>query len=232
MKKIFRRSTLSDLLNNLDSYPLYLIPFVALVIGILGSFHCVGMCGGLILMTTKTKKDKAMYHSGRLIGYTILWVVFTFFGIGLSKISENLSLLTALMMGVWFIYQGFKGEKVKLKFPNRFTSFFENKFLRNRTNSAFTVGFFSMFLPCGLLYALILSVSIIGNATISYLSLLTFFIGTTPLLLLTPTLFKKIFEPLKLRSPELLNMGLIIIGVGTITYRIYLIYMKSCMLCH
>ena len=57
--------------------------FSAFILGLLGSFHCVGMCGPIAFMlpvdrTNALKKVSqiAIYHFGRLLAYSIIGLVF------------------------------------------------------------------------------------------------------------------------------------------------------------
>ena len=55
--------------------------FVAFTIGIVGSFHCVGMCGPLALALPLSNDSFAakfsgafIYNAGRIVTYTFFWV--------------------------------------------------------------------------------------------------------------------------------------------------------------
>ena len=68
--------------------------FSAIIFGLLGSFHCIGMCGPIAFMlpvdrTNNTKRilQVSFYHIGRLVTYGILGLLlvswekdFTFLG--------------------------------------------------------------------------------------------------------------------------------------------------------
>ena len=62
----------------------------ALILGLGGSFHCVGMCGpiALVLPVDRNNKLKALiqssiYHLGRMITYAIMGLIFGMVGKGL-----------------------------------------------------------------------------------------------------------------------------------------------------
>ena len=62
----------------------------ALVFGLLGSFHCVGMCGPIAFVlpvdrsnTYKKVFQITLYHIGRLLAYSIIGLVFGIIGKGL-----------------------------------------------------------------------------------------------------------------------------------------------------
>ena len=63
----------------------------AIVFGLLGSFHCIGMCGPIAFMlpvdrTNQTKRilQISVYHLGRLISYGILGLLFGLLGKGFN----------------------------------------------------------------------------------------------------------------------------------------------------
>ena len=49
-----------------------IIPFAVVGTSLLGSGHCVAMCGGLIITVARTRSALIRYHLGRLLGYCIL----------------------------------------------------------------------------------------------------------------------------------------------------------------
>lgn len=228
---------MSGLLNNLDHYPFYVIPFVAIIIGLLTSVHCVGMCGGLILAFTKNRNQNLAYQIGRLLGYLTIVVILSFLGINLNRYSQNLSLVMAIFIGLIFIYSGLVSH-IHLHFPfqaqtQRFTqkvfAFLDSV---HPLFKSFSVGFMSLFLPCGPLYAMVISLAIIGNKYVSILGIMGFWLGTVPLLFFTPKVVEKIFKPIRNKIPKLSSLTLVMIGFSTIGYRIYLIYNPDCPLCH
>ena len=48
------------------------LPWIAFLIGLGGSLHCVSMCGGLVTACAKTKREVAVYQVGRLMGYLLI----------------------------------------------------------------------------------------------------------------------------------------------------------------
>ena len=63
----------------------------ALVLGLLGSLHCLGMCGPIAFMlpldhsnTMKKTTQLSIYHLGRLLAYGIIGVLFGLLGKGLA----------------------------------------------------------------------------------------------------------------------------------------------------
>src|SRR5690625_5954629 len=79
----------------------------AFLFGLLGSFHCIGMCGPIafILPVDRTSRAKGMwqtslYHMGRLLTYTIIGVLFGLIGSSfqLFGFQQGLSIAMGVLM--------------------------------------------------------------------------------------------------------------------------------------
>ena len=82
----------------------------ALILGLMGSLHCVGMCGPIAFMlpvdrTNNYKKfgQIFIYHFGRLLAYGIIGLIFGLLGKGLSifGIQQKLSIVIGIIMIVF-----------------------------------------------------------------------------------------------------------------------------------
>ncbi|NNC62923.1 MAG: sulfite exporter TauE/SafE family protein, partial [Eudoraea sp.] len=76
--------------------------YTAFLLGLLGSLHCVGMCGPIAFMLPLSRDNKArmfgqlfLYHFGRILTYSIMGLAFGFFGKGLYLFGaqQNLSII-------------------------------------------------------------------------------------------------------------------------------------------
>ena len=73
----------------------------ALVFGLLGSFHCVGMCGAIVLAVPgKTTLAKISYNIGRTITYMVLGAIIGLVGEGFSLMGwqQALSVIVGILM--------------------------------------------------------------------------------------------------------------------------------------
>lgn len=86
---------------------------IPLLLGLLGSLHCVAMCGPIALAlpvhqfnTTKKTASILLYHLGRISVYIVLGVVFGTVGKGLfiAGFQQNVSIILGilLILGVLF----------------------------------------------------------------------------------------------------------------------------------
>lgn len=217
---------LTDWLGNFKT----VLPWVSFVAGIGGSLHCVGMCGGLVTATCQKSTDVARYQIGRLLGYLILG----FFAGILGKIftiqagNPKLTLIPGLMIGGLFLFwgiQNYRGKKAEIPLPRFFHIIYTRLWMRfiqrnNGFSKSFFTGLLSIFLPCGLLYGVVLGVATFEHSFNALFAMFFFWLGTVPSMVLAPTLLQKILRPLKSKLPKTYAISLIVIGLMTITFRV------------
>lgn len=214
---------------------LLVMPGLTFLIALSGSLHCLGMCGGLAIACSPTKTHTVSYHLGRLTSYLLLTLVGSLIGsIFFLKDSHWIfSLLPALMMGGLLIYAGssqIKGRKPELPLPQSWKDaligIWRKLFPTQKKVpflSSAIAGSLSVFLPCGLLYGVVMAISTFNSPLIAMLSIFTFWLGTVPMLLFAPTVFKKLTR----FGPKALPILMILIGLGTICYRVFFIYQEE-----
>ncbi|MDP2524955.1 sulfite exporter TauE/SafE family protein [Maribacter dokdonensis] len=171
----------------------------ALILGLMGSLHCVGMCGPIAFMlpvdrTNNYKKfgQIFIYHFGRLLAYGIIGLVFGLLGKGLSifGIQQKLSIAIGIIMILIVLipYQTFN--KYNLSKPiYKVISKVKNqlgKELKKKSPDTFlTIGFLNGFLPCGLVYMALFGSIAMGDALQGSLYMMLFSVGTLPLMTAT-----------------------------------------------
>lgn len=181
----------------------------AVLMGLLGSPHCLGMCGGIVtafgisiggLSAQKRAVLIGAYHVGRLMSYVGLGVLAGAFGHtllapfltdnALPRIILGLSLVFAslLMLGVPFLN---RLEKVGLGLWQALAPIRQKVLPMDNIPKALMAGLLWGLLPCGLVYgALVMAVSVSatgGNVGFGALFMLAFGVGTLPMLVLTGT---------------------------------------------
>lgn len=225
-----RRLRLSDQLINFFSEIKTYIPWVSFIAGLGGSLHCVGMCGGLVTATCEHSYDIFRYQMGRLIGYLILGI---FAGVLGSFLTFNLlpayfSVLPAIFIGGLFIYWGllnYKGRKAEIPAPrflrNIYTKLWQKLVHKNENfTKAFFTGLISIFLPCGLLYGVVLGTVALQHTADAIFAMFFFWLGTVPSMVVAPGIIQKFLRPLKSRLPKTYAITLVLIGVMTISFRV------------
>ncbi|WP_209331592.1 sulfite exporter TauE/SafE family protein [Lunatimonas salinarum] len=168
--------------------------WTAFLLGFLGSFHCVGMCGPIALAVSANDRsrfllNKLAYNAGRAITYSFMGGVVGLVGftLGLAGFQQWLSvLLGGLIILMAFFYRkserwlgkvGMFGTINKLK-----TSL--GIYLKKRGLSAFFItGLLNGLLPCGMVYVALAASLALQSPLLGAAYMMVFGIGTVPLLL-------------------------------------------------
>ena len=168
----------------------------ALILGLMGSLHCVGMCGPIAFMlpVDRTNNHKKfgqifIYHFGRLLAYGIIGLVFGLLGKGLSifGIQQKLSIAIGIIMILVVLIPYNTFNKYNLSKPiYKVISKVKNqlgKELKKKSPDTFlTIGFLNGFLPCGLVYMALFGSIAMGDALQGSLYMMLFGVGTLPLM--------------------------------------------------
>jgi len=168
----------------------------ALILGLMGSLHCVGMCGPIAFMlpvdrTNNYKKfgQIFIYHFGRLLAYGIIGLIFGLLGKGLSifGIQQKLSIVIGIIMILVVLIPYKTFNKYNLSKPiYKIISKVKNqlgKELKKKSPDTFlTIGFLNGFLPCGLVYMALFGSIAMGDALQGSLYMMLFGVGTLPLM--------------------------------------------------
>ncbi|UAM99333.1 sulfite exporter TauE/SafE family protein [Polaribacter litorisediminis] len=167
----------------------------AILFGLLGSFHCIGMCGPIAFMLPIDRQHnmKAFfqilsYHAGRLFTYSLIGLLFGFLGRGFYffGFQQQLSIIVGVLMIVAILFPKLlqklslskKVSTIILKIKNSL-----GKELKKKGNDTFfTIGFLNGFLPCGLVYMAIFGAIATTNAFSGSLYMFLFGLGTIPLM--------------------------------------------------
>lgn len=174
-----------------------LAPIIAgLGIGLVGSFHCLGMCGPLALalpLKTQNKFHKflsiAAYNLGRVFTYFLLGLLFGIIGQSFALVGYQQAL--SVIVGIFILIILLFGNKMNASIPA--LQHFHNKIkllltqlLQKEKNIAayFFIGNVNGLLPCGLVYLALASAVATGAALHGGLLMMAFGLGTIPLMFL------------------------------------------------
>lgn len=177
--------------------------FSAFIIGILGSGHCLGMCGGITTMLTSAidqTQQKSLkhwliifYHFGRIFSYTLIGFIVAFSGSLMAKniglpieilktIAAIFLILLGLYLGQWLMVLTHIEKLGKGLW--RFISPLSTKVIPvNTKKKALILGMLWGWLPCGLIYSTLTWALASGNAINGALIMLCFGLGTLPALI-------------------------------------------------
>lgn len=199
----------------------------ALILGLLGSLHCVGMCGPIAFMlpvdrTNSFKKvtQISIYHFGRLLAYSIIGLVFGLLGKSfyIFGVQQQLSIIIGILMIVIVILPHKVIGKYNLSQPLfRLISKVKSslgKALKKKTADTFlTIGFLNGFLPCGLVYMAVFGAVATGSLLEGSLYMLLFGLGTIPLMTTAIYLGKFLNSTIKQRIQKAIPVFVVVIGL-------------------
>lgn len=188
--------------------------YLAFFMGLLGSLHCVAMCGPLVLALPDQGKsewrkvyNRLVYQIGRILTYGFIGFVIGFLGIGMAMQGwqQSLSIGTGLLLITAAIFQ-FLGKR------NSSVDALQQKLLHplikqmgfwiSRPGGNFMTGVLNGILPCGMVYMALATALNTGNALNGARFMLIFGLGTLPLMLSTALLgnFIRRFIPFRLAT--------------------------------
>lgn len=170
--------------------------FSAFILGLLGSFHCVGMCGPIAFMLPVDRNNNlkkglqiGIYHFGRLLAYSIIGLVFGLIGksLHLFGFQQQLSIVIGILMILVVLipqktFNKYNFSKPIYRLISRVKSALGNAMKKKSMDTFLTIGFLNGFLPCGLVYMAVFAAIAGGNALSGSLYMLFFGLGTIPLM--------------------------------------------------
>lgn len=201
--------------------------YSAFILGLLGSLHCVGMCGPIAFMLPVDRTNSfrkitqiSMYHVGRLLAYSIIGLVFGILGKSLYifGLQQQLSIFIGIVMIILgLVPYKFIG-KYKLAAPLYKAIGYIKKSLgqalHKKTSDTFlTIGFLNGFLPCGLVYMAVFGAIAMGSYAEGSLYMLLFGLGTIPLMTTAIYLGKFLNSTIKQRIQRAIPVFVVVIGV-------------------
>src|SRR6478736_1599442 len=166
-----------------------MIFITAFITGLLGSFHCAGMCGPIALATptigtTRLEKTwgKLLYNFGRIVTYAVLGCLFGAFGLGLklAGLQQSISIAAGVIIILSVLIQLKALQQIN---PFRFVKGdFIGKLFQTKTYAAlFAIGLLNGLLPCGFVYIGLLGSVATQQAWQGALFMTLFGLGTLPM---------------------------------------------------
>ncbi|OUS01971.1 hypothetical protein A9Q86_04780 [Flavobacteriales bacterium 33_180_T64] len=198
----------------------------ALIFGLLGSFHCIGMCGPIAFMlpvdrnnSTKKVVQIFTYHFGRLLAYSCIGFVFGLVGKSLYifGIQQQLSIAIGIIMIVIVIiptqtFNRYNFSKPIYKIISKVKSALGQALKKKTADTFLTIGFLNGFLPCGLVYMAVIASLVTQNAAQSSLYMVVFGLGTIPLMTTAIYIGKFLNSKVKQKIQKVIPIFIIIIG--------------------
>ena len=200
--------------------------YTAILLGLLGSFHCVGMCGPIAFLLPLDRKSQTKrlleiisYHAGRLLTYGFLGFLFGMLGkrIQLFGLQQYLSIAIGILMIVVILipnrfFSRYKFSQSVYRGISKLRHAIGFQLKRKEPGTFFTLGFLNGLLPCGLMYLAVFGAVGTGGMWSGALYMVCFGLGTVPLM--TGAMYIGNFVKGKTRKRIVRLVPLIVVAVG------------------
>jgi sulfite exporter TauE/SafE len=211
------------------------------VVGLAGSIHCVGMCGGIVgalsgagAIPIVVARSNALprvlaYNAGRIGSYMLAGALAG----GLAGGAQNLAMLAGVqltfywlanlmlvalglyLMNVWhglaMLEQG--GRVLWRRAQPVIAPLMKTLMPANRPQQAFALGALWGWLPCGMVYSVLLTAMLSGSAGAGAGVMLAFGLGTLPMLTALGLLGARLQRAMQRRHVRI-ACGLLVLGFG------------------
>jgi len=193
----------------------------ALVLGIGGSMHCLGMCGPLLLSLPMAAADRfsqwrmAAYLLAKALAYGLLGLVPGLLGKGMIGMNwqQALSAGAGLLMILLVTIPALKRKKGSFLFARQFGVLHSRLLQQPRWTDYLLLGLLNGLLPCGLVYTALAAATLSGGPLGGFLAMFFFGLGTIPALLLLALFRTRLTPVLRLRLGHWSRIITIAVGV-------------------
>ncbi len=207
----------------------------ALLAGLLGSAHCLGMCGGIsglfavnagVASLRQQLPFAVTYNLGRITSYAVLGIIVGAVGSVIVKATPSLAIGIRLFSGIVIILVG-----LKVAFDLRLLNVIERMggTLWSRISpaaqklvpvtslpKAFGLGLVWGWLPCGLVYSVLMIAATSAQPAAGAATMVAFGVGTMPAMVLTGLGAARLSELMR-RKGTRIGLGLLIVAMGLVT---------------
>jgi hypothetical protein len=202
--------------------------FIApLTIGLVGSFHCVGMCGPIaVALPLKSHSAGAkiagglLYNIGRTLTYAVLGLLFGLLGAGihLAGFQQWTSILLGVSMILTVLFPYFFKQRISLGalftgYAGRLISRLRKLFSDHSHQSLFTIGLLNGLLPCGLVYVAIAGAINTNHVLSGALFMILFGLGTIPMMLMISLTGNMISSSLRTAMRRVVPYFVVLLGI-------------------
>lgn len=199
----------------------------AFVLGLLGSFHCVGMCGPIAFLLPVNRENNwikfgqiFIYHGARILAYACLGLVFGLIGksLNLFGFQQQISIGIGVLMILVILlpqktFNKYNFSKPVYKLISKVKTALGVQLKKKTPDTFFTIGFLNGFLPCGLVYMAIFGAIAAGNIQNGMLYMVAFGAGTIPLMTTAIYLGNFLNVQIRTRIRKAIPVFVVIIGI-------------------
>jgi sulfite exporter TauE/SafE len=201
--------------------------WTGLILGLVTSLHCVGMCGPIAIalpagFPSKSRliASRLLYNAGRTLTYTALGIASGIIGqtIAMAGLQRGLSIATgviillAVLLPTRLIHRVMPTQTIA-KSTARIKQVWGRMFRSDSLYALFLIGLLNGLLPCGPLYVALAAAAATGSVFGSAGFMFFFGLGTTPSLLATSLFGPVLGVSIRQRLAKLLPVGAVVLGL-------------------
>jgi uncharacterized protein len=201
--------------------------YTALTIGLIGSFHCIGMCGPIAVALPVGDRSlyartsgALLYNLGRTLTYGVLGAIFGLLGKGIEMagFQQWASIIIGMVMIISVVFpflfrDGINIEKIMFGGAARLIGRLKLLFAKQSFANLFFIGLLNGLLPCGLVYVAVAGAINTNDITMGVLYMLIFGLGTTPIMLSVTMLGNVISQSFRKKMNRIIPAFIIFLGI-------------------
>ena len=199
----------------------------AFVVGLVGSLHCIGMCGPIAIALPVPTSSNLSFLTGRILYNLGRVVTYSFLGAILGLLGGRIALtgaqqIVSVVLGVIVI--------VAVILPRRYKNYFAQHsivqnlarplksnigvlFKKGTFSAMFLIGILNGFLPCGLVYVALAGAIASGDAISGAAVMILFGLGTVPAMFAASVFGKFINIGIRTKIRKAVPVFAILLGV-------------------
>lgn len=203
------------------------LPYLAFSMGLLSSFHCIGMCGPIALALPIHKGTRfqqwsglTIYNSGRIVSYSMLGLLTGTIGASLAWVGflRYLSILAGIVMLFYVFWPArldiyFHPPIFWVRFVNALKKRMSAMLQSRSVGSWLMLGIFNGLIPCGMVYMALVSSVATGSVAGGGVYMMIFGLGTLPAMISVGVAKQKFPPALRSRIRKLMPVMLAVAGI-------------------
>jgi sulfite exporter TauE/SafE len=199
----------------------------AFFVGLVGSLHCIGMCGPVAIALPVPDSTNLSFFTGRILYNLGRVVTYSFLGTILGLLGGRIALagaqqVVSIILGVVIIVAVLLPQKCKNYFAQHpliqklaqpLKTNIGMLFKKGTFSAMFLIGILNGFLPCGLVYVALAGAIASGNAISGAAVMILFGLGTVPAMFAATIFGKFINVGIRTRIRKAVPVLAILLGV-------------------
>ena len=199
----------------------------AFLVGLVGSLHCIGMCGPIAIALPVPDSNNLSFFTGRILYNLGRVVTYAFLGAVLGLVGSKIALagaqqVVSIVLGLVIIIAVLLPRKYKnyfaqhpviQKLAHPLKSNIGMLFKKGTFSAMFLIGILNGFLPCGLVYVALAGAIASGDAISGAAVMILFGLGTVPAMFAATVMGKFINIGIRTKIRKAVPVLAIMLGV-------------------